>query len=239
MRTVKEVSELTGVSVRTLHHYDNIQLLTPTKVTKAGYRLYDDAAMKRLHMILLFRELQFPLKDIKEILDSPDFDQEEAMDQQIQLLELQQQHICQLIVLAKEIKRKGVNDMSFDIFRNHELEQYKKEAKDRWGNTKAYQEYEKKEQNRKNGNQAVKDFMKLFEQVGALKGYNPEDDAVQKKISEIQNFITENYYTCTKGVLKGLGSMYVGDERFKKNIDQAGGEGTAEFVKSAIDKYCE
>ena len=70
MRTVKDVSKLTGVSVRTLHYYDAIGLLTPTKVTDAGYRMYDDTALSRLQSILLFREVQLPLKEIKEILDS-------------------------------------------------------------------------------------------------------------------------------------------------------------------------
>ena len=79
MKTVNEVSKLTGVSVRTLHHYDAIGLLKPTQVTEAGYRLYDDTALARLQTILLFRELQFPLKEIKSILDSPDFNREQAL----------------------------------------------------------------------------------------------------------------------------------------------------------------
>ena len=79
MRTVKEVSKLTGVSVRTLHHYDAIGLLKPTAVTQAGYRLYDDEALGRLQSILLFRELQFPLKEIQAILDSPGFDRSQAL----------------------------------------------------------------------------------------------------------------------------------------------------------------
>ena len=93
MRTVNEVSKLTGVSVRTLHHYDAIGLLKPTEVTEAGYRLYDDTALSRLQNILLFRELQFPLKEIKAILDSSNFDPLEALAQQIELLELQYKHI--------------------------------------------------------------------------------------------------------------------------------------------------
>lgn len=93
MRTVKEVSRLTGVSVRTLHHYDAIGLLKPTKITDAGYRLYDDTALGRLQNILLFRELQFPLKEIKKILNNPDFDSNLAITQQIRLLELQQERI--------------------------------------------------------------------------------------------------------------------------------------------------
>ncbi len=89
MLTVNEVSKLTGVSVRSLHHYDAIGLLKPAKVTEAGYRLYSDDELARLQNILLFRELQFPLKQIRTILDSPDFDRREALAQQIRLLELQ------------------------------------------------------------------------------------------------------------------------------------------------------
>ena len=93
MKTVKEVSRITGVSVRTLHHYDAIGLLKPTAVTEAGYRLYDDAALERMQSILLFRELQFPLKDIKRILDAPDFDPMAALAQQVHLLEMQREHL--------------------------------------------------------------------------------------------------------------------------------------------------
>ena len=109
MRTVNEVSKLTGISVRTLHHYDAIGLLKPSRVTEAGYRLYDDTAVGRLQTILMFRELKFPLKEIKKILDSPVFDQQEALSQQIHLLKLQQKRIEQLILLACEIQKKGVN----------------------------------------------------------------------------------------------------------------------------------
>ena len=114
MRTVKEVSKLTGVSVRTLHYYDAIGLLEPTKVTDTGYRMYDDTSLSRLQNILLFRELQFPLKEIKEILDSPNFNQEEAIAQQIKLLELQYKHIGELISFAREIQTKGVKTMNFE-----------------------------------------------------------------------------------------------------------------------------
>ena len=98
MRTVKEVSKLSGVSVRTLHHYDAIGLLKPTAVTASGYRLYDVTALRRLQSILLFRELGFPLKEIRTILDRPGFDQRAALEQQIHLLELQQKRLGELIL---------------------------------------------------------------------------------------------------------------------------------------------
>ena len=108
MMTVHEVSKLTGVSVRALHHYDKLGLLKPVAVTEAGYRLYDESSLIRLQSILLFRELQFPLKDIGRILDSPTFDRNKALDQQIHLLELQREHIDNLIDLAKGMRLMGV-----------------------------------------------------------------------------------------------------------------------------------
>ena len=101
MRTVHEVSKLTGVSIRTLHYYDRIGILHPTETTLSGYRLYDDTALERLQCILLFRELQFPLKEIKRILDSPNFDRNRALDQQIALLELRMERLGDLIDLAR------------------------------------------------------------------------------------------------------------------------------------------
>lgn len=104
MKTVKEVSRLTGVSVRTLHHYDNIGLLRPARTTEAGYRLYDNGALERLQIILLFRELKFPLREIKDLLDRPDFDKTKALEQQMRLLQLQKEHIEGLVDLARGIK---------------------------------------------------------------------------------------------------------------------------------------
>jgi len=101
MMTVKEVSKLTGVSVRTLQYYDKIGLLHPTKYTDSGYRLYDDTAMKKLQQILLFRELEFPLKDIKAIIENPNFDQSKALEQQIELLTLKMEHLQNLINFAR------------------------------------------------------------------------------------------------------------------------------------------
>ncbi len=240
MKTVKQVSKLTGISVRTLHHYDAIGLLKPAKVTEAGYRLYDDKALKRLQNILLFRELQFPLKEIKAILDSPDFDPSEAIQQQIKLLELQRNHIERLISFAREIQQKGVNKMNFNVFDKTEIEKYSAEVKSKWGSAKAYEEYEKRNSEKSSSELAetANWFMSVFAAIGSLKHLSPHDKEVQEKISELQRFITNNYYNCTDEILKGLGQMYVNDERFKRNIDEAGGEGTAEFVRQAILVYC-
>ena len=144
MRTVNEVSKLAGVSIRTLHYYDRIGLLPPSGITETGYRLYDDTALERLQCILLFRELQFPLKDIKKIMDSPGFDKDKALEQQITLLELKKEHLENLIELARDVKRKGVKKLDFKAFDTKKMDEYAKEAKARWGETAAYKEYEEK-----------------------------------------------------------------------------------------------
>ena len=240
MKTVKEVSNITGVSVRTLHHYDAIGLLKPAKVTEAGYRMYDDTALSRLQTILLFRELQFPLKEIKVILDSPDFDLSEAVAQQIALLELQYKHIGELIAFAREMQRKGVAAMNFDVFDKEEIEKYKAEVKAKWGSTKAYQEYGQKDiaQNEGSYQRIADEMMAIFSELGGLKHLTPESEEVQRKISALQKFITDHYYVCTNEILSGLGEMYLCDERFQKNIDSAGGDGTAAFVSQAVSVYC-
>ena len=236
MRTVKEVSRMTGVSVRTLHHYDAIGLLKPTAVTGAGYRLYDDAALSRLQNILLFRELQFPLKEIKAILDSPDFEPAAALEQQIRLLELQYRHIGDLIAFARALQKKGEVIMDFKPFDTSEMEQYKAEAKAKWGATSAYQEFAQKDT--AGVAQSSRELMELLAGFGALRQLPPDAPAVQEKTAALQSFITEHYYICTGEVLHSLGQMYTEDERFRQNIDQAGGEGTAAFVRQAIEAYC-
>lgn len=239
MRTVKEVSRLTGVSVRTLHHYDAIDLLKPAAVTKTGYRLYDDADLSRLQSILLFRELQFPLKEIKKILDNPDFDPQEALSQQIHLLELKLKHTEKLISFARTIQEKGVYNMDFHAFDKPEIDQYTAEVKERWGTTKAYEEYQlKMNKSTSNSKETAEQFMSLFADLGRFKQSPPEDRQVQHIVRQIQDFITEHYYTCTDEILKGLGQMYACDERMKQNIDKAGGNGAAEFARQAIDVYC-
>lgn len=234
MKTVKEVSTLTGVSVRTLHHYDAIGLLKPTSVTEAGYRLYDDAALRRLQTILMYRELEFPLREIRKMLDSPDFRPADALAQQLRLLELKKEHIEKLIQLARTIQEQGGTTMSFEAFDTTRLEAEKKEARERWGHTEAFREYAA----RNPSDDAGTALMELFAEFGTLRHLSPGDAAPQAKVRALQSFITENFYTCTREILAGLGQMYVADERFRRNIDRKGGEGTAEFVGRAIAVYC-
>ena len=180
-------------------------------------------------------------KEIKEFLDSPDFNQEETIAQQIKLLELQYKHIGELISFAREIQTKGVKTMNFEVFDTNEIEQYKAEVKSKWGNSKAYQEYEQRvvSHSEHNDSKFVNEIMSLFTDLGAMKQLPPTDKAVQEKIAALQAYINENFYTCSNDILKELGEMYVCDDRFKKNIDRFGGEGTAKFVREAIFVYCE
>ncbi len=232
MKTVKEISRLTGISVRTLHYYDEINLLKPTKTTDAGYRLYDDTALERLHSILLFRELQFPLKEIKAILDSSDFNTKTALEEQIKLLELQRNRLDEIIISAREILTKGTENMNFSTFDKTEIKKYADEAKQKWGCTDAYKEYI---QMHYDSADKTDKLMQIFAEIGKIKHLSPYCEEAQNLIKKLQNFITENYYTCTDEILKGLGQMYISDERFKKSIDNAGGAGTAEFTAKAIE----
>lgn len=234
MKTVKEISMLTGVSVRTLHYYDEINLLKPTETTDAGYRLYDDTALERLHSILLFRELQFPLGEIKAILDSNGFDKEAALKEQIKLLEIQKNRLDKIIDSARKLLMKGNDNMNFSAFNKSEIDKYADEAKRKWENTAAYKEFAEKHSD---SDDKTEEFMQIFAEIGKIKHLEPDSQTVQSMIKKLQNFITENYYTCTDDILKGLGQMYIADERFKNNIDSAGGNGTAEFTAQAINTY--
>ena len=240
MRTVNQVSKLTGVSVRTLHHYDAIGLLHPTSITGAGYRLYDDAALARLHTILLFRELEFPLKQIASILDNPSFDPVSALDDQIRLLQMRRDQLDSLILQAKEIQRTGVISMNFSAFDRSKQAQYAAEAKRRWGSTDAYREYEQKTAGQTENQQAsaAEGLMAIFARMGEIRHLSPNRPEAQALVKELQDYITANYYNCTKAILQGLGMMYIAGDEMTENIDKAGGEGTAQFAHDAIQIFC-
>ena len=238
MRTVHQVSELTGVSIRTLHHYDAIGLLKPAKITEAGYRLYDDQAIRRLQQILIYRELQFSLRDIREMLDSPAFDPTLALEQQIALLEMQRSRLAELISFARDIQTKGAEAMTWEVFDKKEYEKQQEEARARWGQTPSWQEYTERKKNHPDAQQSADALMVLLGSFGQLRSEAADGQAVQKRVADLQQLITDSFYTCTKEILQSLGEMYAADERFRRNIDRAGGEGTADFVSKAIGIYC-
>ena len=238
MMTVKQFSELTGVSIRTLRYYDEIGLLSPASHTEGGYRLYDDTALERLQQILLFRELEFPLKDIVRIVSSPDFDRKKALEQQIELLELKKQRLDELISFARGIKLIGVRAVDFSAFDTSKIDEYTKRAKEKWGNTQAYEEFSQKKRTEDENAEVMERFMALFAEFGELKSGSPESDEAQAMVKKLQGFITEHFYICTDEILSGLGKMYAADGEFRENIDRAGGNGTADFAAAVIEVYC-
>lgn len=239
---INEVAKLTGVTVRTLHYYDKIGLLKPSEVTEAGYRLYNQKCLEVLQQILFFRELDFPLNEIREIMQNPTYDKEEALIKQKDLLLKKRKRLDNLIQLVSDTIE-GVNDMSFEAFDMEEIEktknEYAQEIKERWGKTDAYAESQKKtgsygkaQWNELNeaGNQILSEFAKI-------KDTDPASAEAQELVKKWQDYISKYFYHCTNEILSGLGLMYTGDERFTKNIDK-NGEGTALFLSKAIAIYC-
>lgn len=238
MKTVHEVSEIAGVSVRTLRYYDEVGLLKPAAVSEAGYRLYDDAALERLQHILMYRELQFPIKDVKSILNSPDFDRNRALEQQIELLTLKKEHLETLILFARGIQGIGVRNLDFTAFDARKLDEYVRQAKEAWGHTNAWQEYEQKTKKLSNVQKDVlgAEMMSIFKAFGELRGKDPACAEAQAQVEALKAFITEHFYTCTSEILSQLGRMYAGGGSMTEAIDRAGGEGTAAFISQAISQ---
>ena len=241
---IKEFARLTDVSVRTLHYYDETGLLKPAFVDEQnGYRYYDEDSLARMQEILFYRELDFSLKDILKILSSPDYDRKKALEAQKDLMILKKNRIEKLISSLDDAV-KGVK-INMKVFNNSEFknkrEEYAREAKEKWGNTVAYSEFEKK-----TGSFSADDHKSLAAGIDGImaefaecmkNGFTPDSNEAVNLVRKLQSYITETSYTCTDEILAGLGKMYTGDERFRKNIDRHG-DGTAQFISDAIEKYC-
>ena len=236
---IKEFAEFTGVSVRTLHYYDEIGLLEPACVDRfTGYRYYDENSLLRMQEILFYRELDFSLKSIGEMLSSPNYDKSKALREQKKLLTLKKERLERLIS-SIDGAMKGENIMK--TFDNTEFDQYKSEAKERWGKTDAYRQHAEKTRNY--SKQKWNDLAEGMDHIMAefalcmKNGNAPDSGEAEHLVKQLQNHITQNYYNCTDQILAGLGQMYVADERFQNNIDKHG-DGTAEFICEAIAAYC-
>ena len=238
MMTVHEVSKRTGVSIRALQYYDSIGLLHPTAVTEAGYRLYDEAALLTLQQILLFRELEFPLKEIRAILSDPDFDRSKAMEQQLWLLKLRRERLDRIIDLIERQRDKGGNTMDFTAFDTEQIERYAKEAKAQWGHTPEYRAFEAKQLSKEEQQDAGAELMAVFKDFAAVKDGAPDAPEAQVAVKKLQDRITGRFYPCSDTVLAGLGQMYGAGGDFTRNIDAYAGEGTAAFAAKAIAAYC-
>lgn len=240
--SISETAKLSGVSVRTLHYYDQIGLLKPSEITESGYRYYNEEALELLQQILFYRELDFSLKEIQKFLFHPNYDKTEALKKQKELLRLKEKRLKTLIHLIDN-RLKGENDMSFTEFNMKEIDEakasYAKEARERWGGTDLYEEsvqktdsYSKEEwaKIKAESNDIMSGFAKLA-------GTSPSTEKAQILVKRWQKHISKHYYHCTKEILADLGTMYAADERFLKNIDEFG-KGTAQFMSDAIADYC-
>ncbi|MEK4027201.1 MerR family transcriptional regulator [Pseudobacillus sp. FSL P4-0506] len=240
---IKEVADMAGISVRTLHHYDQIGLLRPTHTTKAGYRLYTNEDLEMLQQILFFKELGFPLKKIKEIIDSPSFDRREALELHQKMLIEKRRRLNQMIAtVEKTIQHmKGDIQMSnkekfegFDFSQNP----YEQEARERWGN-KAVDESNAKlaSMSKEEQDDLSKGMNAIYIKLAALRNDPPESKEVQTAIKEWYLFLNK-IGSYSLDAFKGLGQMYVADERFTKNIDQFG-PGLAKFMCEAMAIYAD
>ena len=236
---IKEFAIATGVSIRTIHYYDEIGLLTPAYVDKiTGYRYYDENSILRMQEILFYRELDFSLKSIKEILTSPNYDKDKVLNEQKELLILKKERL-EKIIFAIDAAMEGENVMS--VFDNSEFEKYKNEVKEKWGQTEAYKEHSEKtktysKEKWNNLASRMDEIMAMFS-VCMKNGDEANSIEAQELVRKLQNHISENYYHCTNEILASLGGMYVADERFKNNIDKHA-IGTAEYISKAINFYC-
>ncbi len=233
--SIKQFAALAGVSVRTLHYYDSIGLLKPDFVDdNNGYRFYGEKALSRMQEILFYRELEFPLKTVKEIITSPNYNKNAALRGQKELLVLKKQRL-ERIITAIEAAEKGETIMNFDAFDKSDLDEYKAEAKQRWGNTEEYKQSKIKNTPADTMVSGMNAIMEQFA-VAKTQGVKANDPRAVELAKQLQDFITRTQYNCTDEILRCLGEMYVGDERFKANIDKHG-EGTAEYVHAVINAY--
>lgn len=244
--SVRELARLAGVSVRTLHHYDQIGLLTPSSRTAAGYRQYGADDLMRLQQILFFKELDVPLSEIRAILDDPNFDQVEALESHRRLLQLRAERLAQLLRTVDKTIEKLIEDTMtltneelYEGFSKEQIESYESEARERWGSTSAYQESRKRVGNMSKAQwNAVKDQGdEATRLMAGLMGRDPADPEVQAAIAKHHAWI-ENFYTAPAEMYAGLGQMYAADERFRAFYDNYAPD-LADFMRDAMVIYAD
>ncbi|HEX7064345.1 MAG TPA: MerR family transcriptional regulator [Bacillales bacterium] len=242
-KKVKEVADLVGISVRTLHHYDEIGLLPPAETTESGYRLYSESDLETLQQILFFKELGFPLKKIKEVVNSPSFDRREALELHRKILVEKRRRLDRMIETVDKTLRhvKGEINMTnkekfegFDFSHNP----YEEEARERWGDEAVDKANARVGSMSKDEQEAMGGKMSaIYEKLAALRHSPPESEEAQGAIKEWYDLLNEMGHYPPEA-FKGLGQMYVDDERFTRNIDKFG-EGLAEFMRDAMGIFAE
>lgn len=238
--TIKKLATAAGVSVRTLHYYDDIGLLKPSEVGDNGYRYYGEPELLRLQQILFFRELEFPLEKIQMSLDSPGFNNLEALRNHRQVLLKQKKRMSRLIKTVDQTitsMQKGESMTANDLyggFTKQQMEEYQAEAEQRWGTTDAYKQ---SVQRTKNWTKAQ--YKKVFDEsseitlkLSRLMDKSVNDPSVQELVKAHRNNIN-NFYDVSDEIYRGLAEMYVADPRFSKNYDDVS-PGLSKFISEAM-----
>ncbi|MGP3985070.1 MerR family transcriptional regulator [Streptomyces sp. KR80] len=241
--SVGQVAGFAGVTVRTLHHYDEIGLLSPSTRSHAGHRRYDDADLDRLQQILFYRELGFPLDEVAALLDDPHADPQEHLRRQHELLTARigkLQEMAAAVEHAMEARKMGINltpEEKFEVFGDHDPEQYAEEAERRWGGSDAYRESQRRTASytkedwlriKAEGAENSRAFVALMEA-----GVAPDSEQAMDLAEEHRQQISRNFYDCSYEIHTGLGEMYVTDERFAVGFEQIK-PGLAEYLRDAI-----
>lgn len=242
MKKINEIAKLTGLTTRALRYYDEVGILKPSEISESGYRLYDDEVLEILQQILFFKELDVPLKQIKSILENPNFDKISMLKKHKKLIVLKRDRLNKILALINKNLR-GEKCMSFTEFDVAEIKKYQKiygdEAKKLYKNTEAFSEYQKKtsEYSESQWDIVNRGMLNIFGQFADAMDKEPSAPEVQSLVEKWKNYITKNFYECTNEILSGLGQLYVQDKRFKENIDKQK-TGLAEFISNATKHYC-
>ena len=242
--SVKQLSELAGVSVKTLHHYDRIGLLNPAGRSEAGYRYYYRKELLRLQQILFYRNLDVPLKEIREILDDPGFDLVGSLKFHRQQLEKRAERLKGLLkTIDKTIDElENSKDMKdediYAGFSKEEAHSYRQEVIERWGKETLNDSENRIKAMGKEGFQDLKAWGEnINQELAKLIDRSPADEEVQKLVAQHYE-MTSNYLDVSEERYRGFGKMYVEDPRFKAYYDNYR-EGLAEFLNQAIQWFCD
>ncbi|MFI1726859.1 MerR family transcriptional regulator [Streptomyces sp. NPDC020489] len=242
--TVGQVAGFAGVTVRTLHHYDDIGLLVPGERSHAGHRRYNDADLDRLQQILFYRELGFPLEEVAALLDDPETDPRAHLRRQHELLTARIEKLRKMaaaVEQAMEARKMGINltpEERFEVFGDKDPEQYAEEAEQRWGGTEAYAESQRRaaRYTKDDWKRMQAEVAAWSERYGALMaaGEPPTSEAAMDMAEEHRQHICGWFYECPYDMHRCLGEMYVSDERFKAFYDSMR-PGLAQHLRAAID----
>ncbi|MCX5361830.1 MerR family transcriptional regulator [Streptomyces sp. NBC_00124] len=242
--SVGQVAGFAGVTVRTLHHYDDIGLLAPSERSHAGHRRYSDADLDRLQQILFYRELGFPLDEVAALLDDPAADPRAHLRRQHELLTARIEKLRKMaaaVEQAMEARKMGINltpEERFEVFGDKDPEQHAEEAEERWGGTEAYAESQRRaagytKDDWKRMQAEVADWSGRYSGLMAA-GDPPASEAAMDMAEEHRQHICGWFYECPYDMHRSLGEMYVSDERFKAFYDSMR-PGLAEHLRAAID----